>query len=32
VGSSPAEFTAQVKGEIERAKKLIADRKLKLED
>jgi len=32
VGSSPAEFTAQVKGEIERTKKLIADRKLKLED
>lgn len=32
VGSSPAEFTAQVKGEVERTKKLIADRKLKLED
>jgi tripartite-type tricarboxylate transporter receptor subunit TctC len=32
VGSSPAEFTAQLKGEIERMKKLIAERKLKLED
>jgi tripartite-type tricarboxylate transporter receptor subunit TctC len=32
VGNSPAEFTAQVKGEIERTKKLITDRKLKLED
>ena len=32
VGSSPAEFTAQVKGEIEKTRKLIAERKLKLED
>ena len=32
VGSSPAEFSAQVKAEIERAKRLIADRKLKLEE
>ena len=32
VGNSSAEFTAQVKGEVERMKKLIADRKLKLED
>jgi tripartite-type tricarboxylate transporter receptor subunit TctC len=32
VGSSPAEFTAQVKGEIAKTKQLIAQRKLKLED
>jgi len=32
VGSSSAEFTAQVKGEIDRTRKLITERKLKLED
>jgi tripartite-type tricarboxylate transporter receptor subunit TctC len=32
VGSSSSEFTAQLKAEIEKAKRLIAERKLKLED
>jgi tripartite-type tricarboxylate transporter receptor subunit TctC len=32
VGSTPAEFTAQLKSEIDKMKKLIADRKLKLDD
>jgi tripartite-type tricarboxylate transporter receptor subunit TctC len=32
VGSSPAEFTAQLKSEIDKMKRLIAERKLKLDD
>ena len=32
VGNSPAEFSAQIKGEIERMRKLIKERHIKLEE
>ena len=32
VGNSPAEFTAQVKSEIERMKKLVKERNIKLQE